>query len=174
MKRNGQLKEVLESDEFQKKGKHVIHLFMERLDAINDELSKAGGRHVICTKCGRLKSYKSTKKKMEKKGLEENFETALEKINDLIGVRAVCSDVESIYKIAEIMKHQKDICMIKQKDYIKKPKKSGYQSLHLIFAVPVDFSDGTRQMKIEVQLRTVEMDCWAALDHQIRYKSGEI
>ena len=101
---------------------------------------------------------------MQKKGLELNFNVALEKINDLIGVRAVCAYVDDIYQVAQMIKKQKDIRILKTKDYIQEPKASGYQSLHLILETAVPFQEDIQWIKIELQLRTAAMDYWANLD----------
>lgn len=124
-------------------------------------------------KTGRLKSYDSVCKKMQKKGLDMNFAQAVEKINDLIGVRAVCAYVDDIYKVADLIQKQQDIRIIKIKDYIKQPKKSGYQSLHLILEIAIPFQNEDQWVKLELQLRTAAMDYWANLDHQLRYKRGQ-
>lgn len=123
-------------------------------------------------KTGRLKEYDSVCKKMQKKGLELDFNIALERINDLIGVRAICAYVDDIYRVSELIEKQKDIRIVKVKDYIKQPKKSGYQSLHLILDVAIAFQKDTQWLRVELQLRTAAMDYWANLDHQLRYKRG--
>ena len=123
-------------------------------------------------KTWRLKSYDSVCKKMQKKGLDLNFDLALEKINDLIGVRAVCAYVDDIYKVADLIEKQQDIHILKIKDYVQQPKKSGYQSLHLILDVAIAFQKETQWIRLELQLRTAAMDYWANLDHQLRYKRG--
>lgn len=173
MEKNDRLKENLVDSEFSIKGECAISLLLTKLDIINIELSMAVGRNVIQMKSGRLKSYESTCKKLKKKGLDKNFSTAVTNINDLIGVRAICSYVDDIYKVAKILEKQKDIRILKKKDYIDSPKKSGYQSLHLIIEIPIAFQDGTQWMKVELQLRTAAMDYWANLDHQLRYKRGK-
>lgn len=173
MKENDRLKDNLVDSGFSVKGECAISLLLTKLDIINIELSTGIGRNVIQMKSGRLKSYESTCKKMKKKGLEKSFSAALENINDLIGVRAICSYVDDIYKVAEILEKQSDIQIIKVKDYIQEPKKSGYQSLHLILEIPILFQEGTQWMKVELQLRTAAMDYWANLDHQLRYKKGK-
>ena len=111
-------------------------------------------------------------KKCRKKDLELDFDVAVEKINDLIGVRAICSYVDDIYRVAELIEKQKDIRIVKIKDYVKQPKKSGYQSLHLILDVAIAFQKETQWIRLELQLRTAAMDYWANLDHQLRYKRG--
>lgn len=172
MKQRNQLRTELVDSEFSIKGECAISLMLTKLDIINTVLYMNLNRNVIQMKAGRLKSYDSVCKKLEKKGLDNSFSTALEKINDLIGVRAICAYVDDIYQVAELVEKQKDVRIIKVKDYIKNPKKSGYQSLHLILEVAIAFQNGIQWMKIELQLRTAAMDYWANLDHQLRYKRG--
>lgn len=172
VKKQDQLKEILTDSEFTMKGGCAISLLLTKLDIVNTILMIESGRSVIQQKTGRLKSYDSVCKKLEKKGLEPDFNIALEKINDLIGVRAICAYVDDIYKVAALIERQKDIRIIKTKDYIREPKKSGYQSLHLILEAAISFQSETQWIKIELQLRTAAMDYWASLDHQLRYKRG--
>lgn len=171
-KKNNKLKANLVNSDFSIKGECAISLLLTKLDIINIELSMELDRNVIQMKTGRMKSYESTCKKMDRKGIEKTFSNALEKVNDLIGVRAVCSYMDDIYRVAEIFSEQKDVKIVKVKDYIKNPKTSGYRSLHLIMEIPIGFQGGTQWMKAELQLRTAAMDYWANLDHQLRYKKG--
>ena len=168
-----QLKKKLVDSEFSIKGQCAISLLLTKLDIINTVLLMNMKRNVIQMKTGRLKSFDSVCKKLNKKGLDPDFDTAVERINDLIGVRAICAYVDDIYKVAELVERQKDIRIVKVKDYIKEPKKSGYQSLHLIVEIAIAFQNGTQWIKIELQLRTAAMDYWANLDHQLRYKKGK-
>ncbi|SCI04907.1 GTP pyrophosphokinase [Mediterraneibacter massiliensis] len=165
-----QLREFLTEGIFPVKGQCVIQLLLTKLEMIDMELSMVLGRNVIQAKSGRMKSYRSTCKKLEKKGLKQNIPTAVKKIHDLIGVRAVCYYVDDIYRIEKKLKEQSDIRITKVKDYIQKPKSSGYQSLHVILQVPIGGQKEVQWMDAELQLRTVEMDFWASLDHQLRYK----
>lgn len=167
------LREMLTDSEFSIKGQCAINLLLTKLEIINTVLLVSSGRNVIQMKNGRMKSFESVCKKMQKKGLEPEFATAVEKLNDLIGVRAICAYVDDIYRVAELVEKQKDIRIIKEKDYIKVPKKSGYQSLHLILEIAIAFQNGTQWIKMELQLRTAAMDYWANLDHQLRYKKGK-
>nr|WP_296007037.1 GTP pyrophosphokinase [uncultured Blautia sp.] len=167
------LKEKLNNKEFIAKSQCVIRLLMARLEIINMELSVNLKRDVIQSKTGRLKSYKSTCKKLNKKGLERSFSVAAENIHDLIGVRGVCSYVDDIYLVQKMLEEQQDINILKIKDYIKHPKESGYQSLHMILEVPLVFQGETQWIKAELQLRTAAMDYWANLDHQLRYKKED-
>ena len=168
-----QLKKKLVDSEFSIKGQCAISLLLTKLDIINTVLLMNMKRNVIQMKTGRLKSFDSVCKKMNKKGLDLDFDVAVDRINDLIGVRAICAYVDDIYKVAELVERQKDIRIVKVKDYIKEPKKSGYQSLHLIIEIAIAFQNGTQWIKIELQLRTAAMDYWANLDHQLRYKKGK-
>lgn len=167
------LREMLTDSEFSIKGQCAINLLLTKLDIINTVLLVSSGRNVIQMKNGRMKSYESVCKKLQKKGLEPEFEIAVERLNDLIGVRAICAYVDDIYRVAELVEKQKDIRIIKEKDYIKAPKKSGYQSLHLILEIAIAFQNGTQWIRMELQLRTAAMDYWANLDHQLRYKKGK-
>lgn len=170
LKKKEQLRRALTSETFCTKGKCAVSLMLAKLDIINTILTMKYQRNVIQMKTGRLKEYDSVYKKMQKKGLELNFNVALERINDLIGVRAVCAYVDDIYQVAELIKNQKDIRILKTKDYIQEPKASGYQSLHLILETAIPFQEDIQWIKIELQLRTAAMDYWANLDHQLRYK----
>lgn len=173
LKKKELLKNMLTDSEFSIKGQCAINLMMTKLDIINTFLLMKYKRNFIQMKTWRLKSYDSVCKKMQKKGLELNFDLALEKINDLIGVRAVCAYVDDIYKVADLIEKQQDIHILKIKDYVQQPKKSGYQSLHLILEIAFPFQKENQWIKLELQLRTAAMDYWANLDHQLRYKRGQ-
>ena len=173
IRRKENLQRMLTDSEFTVKGKCAISLMLTKLDIINTFLLMKYNRNIIQMKIGRVKGYDSVCKKLSKKGLELNSEIALEKINDLIGVRAICSYVDDIYRVAELLEKQKDIRIVKVKDYIKQPKKSGYQSLHMILDIAIAFQQETQWIRVELQLRTAAMDYWANLDHQLRYKRGK-
>ena len=168
LKKKELLKSMLTDSEFSIKGQCAINLMMTKLDIINTFLLMKYKRNFIQMKTWRLKSYDSVCK-----GLELNFDLALEKINDLIGVRAVCAYVDDIYKVADLIEKQQDIHILKIKDYVQQPKKSGYQSLHLILEIAIPFQKENQWIKLELQLRTAAMDYWANLDHQLRYKRGQ-
>ncbi len=170
MENETELLENLIDDRFCEKGTCAISLLLTRLELINIELQMKLNRRVIQMKTGRMKSYESTWKKLVKKGLEPDLLVAKKELNDLIGVRAVCAYVDDIYRVKEMIMRQSDIRILKEKDYIKVPKKSGYRSLHMILELPVEFDEQTQWIKMELQLRTAAMDYWANLDHQLRYK----
>lgn len=108
--------------------------------------------------------------KLNRKGLPFTVENAEANLYDVAGIRVVCSYVDDIYVLAEALAQQDDITVIRRKDYIRNPKPNGYRSYHMIVSVPVFFSDQTREMAVEVQIRTIAMDFWASLEHQLKYK----
>ena len=118
----------------------------------------------------RLKHPKSIIQKLRRYHLPVSIESAEENLHDIAGVRVICSFIDDIYTLAECFINQDDITLIEMKDYIKHPKDNGYRSLHLIVIVPVFFKHGKKEMKVEVQLRTIAMDFWANLEHRLRYK----
>lgn len=121
----------------------------------------------------RIKSPESILRKVRKKGFELSLSSIRENINDIAGIRIVCSFISDIYKISEMLEKQKDMRLIECKDYIRNPKPNGYQSLHLIVEVPVFMSDRIENVKVEVQIRTIGMDFWASLEHKIYYKCNK-
>ena len=112
----------------------------------------------------------SITEKLERKGLPFTLEAIEQNLNDVAGIRIICSFLEDVYTLAEALLKQDDITLIEKKDYIANPKSNGYRSLHLIVAVPIFLENEKRFMKVEIQLRTIAMDCWASLEHQLRYK----
>ena len=118
----------------------------------------------------RLKSMESLAEKVSRTGCEPNFDAVRERIRDIAGIRVVCTFVEDTYRVSQILLQQPDITLLDKKDYIANPKPNGYQSLHLIVAVPVFLSDRSIQVPVEVQIRTIAMDFWASIEHQIHYK----
>ncbi|MBO5239463.1 MAG: hypothetical protein J6B50_11925 [Lachnospiraceae bacterium] len=154
----------------------AISMVELKLQMIQEELAEETGRKMISHICSRIKSAESIRRKLLKKGYDVDFETAKEKLNDMIGVRATCFFEDDIYEIVKRLSTHKDVTVIKEKDYIKKPKSNGYHSFHLIVEVPVYSDSGCEQKRVEIQFRTVAMDFWAQLDYQLCYKremSGE-
>ena len=119
----------------------------------------------------RLKSPRSIIEKLERKGWPVSVESAEAHLNDIAGVRIVCNYIDDIYRLANMLVRQQDLELVCQKDYIRKPKPNGYRSLHLVLRVPVFLSSHTELVPVEVQIRTIAMDFWASLEHQLRYKS---
>lgn len=118
----------------------------------------------------RIKTPESIIKKMERKGLGITYNNLVNYINDVAGIRIICSFLPDIYRIVDMFEKSEDLKILEKKDYIKNPKKSGYSSYHLIVLVPVSFSNGTVDVKVEIQIRTIAMDFWASLEHKIKYK----
>ena len=120
----------------------------------------------------RLKSPQSMMKKLARKGLPQTLEAAEANLNDIAGIRIVCNYLDDIYRIAELLRRQRDVEFVHLRDYIQNPKESGYRSLHLVIRIPVFLSSHTELVPVEVQIRTIAMDFWASLEHQLRYKSN--
>ena len=120
----------------------------------------------------RLKSPQSMMKKLARKGLPQTLEAAEANLNDIAGVRIVCNYLDDIYRIADLLQRQRDVEFVHRRDYIENPKESGYRSLHLVIRIPVFLSSHTELVPVEVQIRTIAMDFWASLEHQLRYKSN--
>ncbi len=120
----------------------------------------------------RVKGYDSIIRKVIKKNIPRDLASIEENIHDIAGVRVVCSFVDDIYRLANCLLQQDDITLISKKDYIKNPKPSGYRSLHLIISVPIYLENEKKDVKVEVQLRTIAMDFWASLEHKLKYKKN--
>ena len=119
----------------------------------------------------RLKSPESILKKAISKDIPVTERSLEENIHDIAGIRVICNYVDDVYKVAQLLTNQDDIQLIEMKDYIQNPKESGYMSLHLVLEVPIFLSEGPKPIHVEVQLRTIAMDFWASLEHQLKYKT---
>ncbi|MCM1528464.1 MAG: GTP pyrophosphokinase family protein [Alistipes sp.] len=150
----------------------VIMEIETKFRVLNEQLSLEYDRNPIESIKTRLKSWDGIIKKVRNKNLPFNLSAVEENINDIAGIRVICSFQEDIYKLADSLLRQDDVKLIRMKDYIANPKKNGYRSLHLIVEVPIFLQNETRLMKAEVQLRTIAMDFWASLDHKLRYKKN--
>ena len=150
-----------------------------KLQVLNDEFSMTKNRNPIEFVKTRIKQPDSIATKLKKKGYPITVESVRQHLNDVAGGGGICSFfydalicsfIDDIYKVADMLSAQDDVVLIKTKDYIKKPKMNGYRSLHLIVEVPVFFSDHKENMRVEIQIRTIAMDFWASLEHQVKYK----
>lgn len=141
-----------------------------KFEVLETEFKVRYQRNPIAAIQTRLKSSSSIVEKMIRKGIPFSLENLEAEIHDLAGIRVICSYVDDIYALAEALTSQDDITLVERKDYISSPKPNGYRSLHLIVSVPVFFSQQTRQIRVEVQIRTIAMDFWASLEHQMKYK----
>ena len=141
-----------------------------KLEILNDEFQHVHKYNPIEHIKARMKSPESIVKKLKKHGYDSTIENMVEYVNDIAGVRVICSFTSDIYRIAEMISAQNDIKVISVKDYLKAPKESGYQSYHMLVELPIFLSNKTVDVKVELQIRTVAMDFWASLEHKIRYK----
>ena len=149
----------------------AIHMIETKLEIIDSEFQSNFSRNPIHNISSRLKSPESIANKLIKKGIPITAESILSNLHDIAGVRVICHYIEDIYQIAHYLSMHDDIRIIKQKDYIQNPKPSGYRSLHLIVTVPVYLSTGKKVVPVEIQIRTIAMDFWASLEHQLKYKT---
>ncbi len=141
-----------------------------KFKVLNEEFSLEHDRNPISSIKTRIKSFDSITEKLERKELSFEVDSVEKYINDVAGIRVICTFPEDVYLLADALLKQDDIMLIRRKDYIAEPKENGYRSLHLIVAVPIYLANEKRLMKVEIQLRTLAMDFWASLEHQLRYK----
>ena len=151
---------------------YAIKEVRTKLEILNEELAFKTKRNPIESIESRVKKPASIIEKLRRRNFPVSVESVFENLHDVAGVRVICSFIDDIYDVAEMFLSQDDITLIEKKDYIQNPKSNGYRSLHLIIEVPVFLSDRTLNMKVEVQIRTMAMDFWAALEHQANYKNG--
>lgn len=141
-----------------------------KFKVLNIEFNGKFDRNPIESIKTRLKSPKSIVEKMGRIGVPVSAANIEKELSDVAGVRVICSFVDDIYRLADMLALQDDVYILKTKDYIKNPKPSGYRSLHLIVETPIFLSNEKRFMRVEIQLRTIAMDFWASLEHKLRYK----
>lgn len=150
----------------------AIREMRTKLEVLNDELSIHHQRNPIEFITSRVKKPLSIVEKLHRYGVPVSVESVEKNLNDVAGVRVICSFIDDIYTVADMLLRQDDITLIKKKDYIEHPKDNGYRSLHLIIEIPVFFSNQKKNMRVEVQIRTIAMDFWASVDHQLKYKQN--
>lgn len=141
-----------------------------KMEILNDEFQRVHRYNPIEHIKARIKSSESIVKKLKRYGYESTIENMITYVNDIAGIRIICSFTSDIYRIADMVANQKDIKVLSNKDYITYPKASGYKSYHMILSVPVYLSDRIEETKVEMQIRTVAMDFWASLEHKMHYK----
>lgn len=141
-----------------------------KLTILNDELSLGNRKNPIQFIKSRVKKPLSIVNKLEKLEKEISVDSIMNCLNDVAGIRVICSFIDDVYKISDMLTKQDDIRLIEIKDYIKNPKANGYRSYHMIIEIPVFFSDSKRWIRVEIQIRTVAMDFWASLEHELKYK----
>ena len=141
-----------------------------KLEILNDEFQHIHQYNPIEHIKSRVKTSESIVRKLKRRGYESTLENMQKYINDIAGIRVICSFTSDIYRVAEMLANQSDVKVLSIKDYIKNPKDSGYKSYHMIVSVPIYLSDSVIDTKVEVQIRTVAMDFWASLEHKMNYK----
>lgn len=141
-----------------------------KLEILNDEFQHVHQYNPIEHIKTRVKTPESIVKKLRKYGYEISIENMVKYVNDIAGVRLICSFTSDIYQLAEMIGNQSDLKVLSIKDYIKNPKESGYKSYHMLVSVPIYLSDSVVDTKVEIQIRTIAMDFWASLEHKIYYK----
>ena len=140
-----------------------------KLKVLNEEFSLKHDRNPINSIKSRLKSFSSIREKLQREGIMATPDQIEKNLNDIAGVRVICSFLDDVYDIAEALLKQDDIRIIRVKDYIKNPKPNGYRSLHLIIEIPIFLQHEKHMVKVEIQLRTIAQDFWASLEHHMRY-----
>ena len=141
-----------------------------KLNVLNEEFSLRHDRNPISDIKSRIKRPESIREKLLRKEVPLTFDSLEENLSDVAGVRVICSFTADVYMIAEALLSQDDVTLLERKDYIENPKENGYRSLHLVVSVPIFLEHEKRPMRVEIQLRTIAMDVWASLEHQLRYK----
>ena len=149
----------------------AIREIQTKLEILNDEFKTKNQRNPIHSILTRVKGPASIFDKMQRKGFEVSIQSIVNNLNDVAGVRVVCPFISDIYAVANMLISQDDVEVMEVKDYIKNPKPNGYRSLHYVVIIPIYLSSGKEYMKVEVQIRTIAMNFWASLEHQLHYKS---
>ena len=144
-----------------------------KLEILNDEFQHVHQYNPIEHIKSRIKTPESIVRKLKRRGYESTVENMVKYVNDIAGIRVICSFSSDIYQIANMLASQSDIKVLSIKDYIYAPKESGYKSYHMIVTVPIFLSNGPVETKVEIQIRTVAMDFWASLEHKINYKFSD-
>ena len=149
----------------------AIRQVQTKLEILDDEFQMRHQRNPIHHMQSRMKSIQSITEKLRRKQAELTIESAVANLTDIAGVRVICSYVQDVYAVANLLTCQDDVHLVRCRDYIQTPKENGYRSLHLIIEVPVFLKEGRVMVPVEVQIRTIAMDFWASLEHSLRYKA---
>ncbi|HVW44400.1 MAG TPA: GTP pyrophosphokinase family protein [Amycolatopsis sp.] len=150
--------------------KFAVEELMTKLRILSEEFDFAHQHDPIEHIASRVKQPAAIVRKLRRKGLEPTIDAVREQIEDVAGIRVVCPFVPDVYMVAGMLGRQDDVEIVKTKDYIAEPKPNGYRSLHLIVRIPVFLSDRVEKVKVEIQMRTIAMDFWAAVEHKLFYK----
>lgn len=172
--------EITSPEKFIKNTDHYNSLMMRyrcaireirtKLEVLDDEFSIKYNRNPISSIKSRIKTPLSIYNKLQRLGYDFTERNIEEQLNDVAGIRVICSFIDDIYVVAKLLAEQDDITVLRIKDYIQNPKENGYRSYHMIVEIPVFFAEGKTPMRAEIQIRTIAMDFWASLEHKIYYK----
>ena len=145
-----------------------------KLEILDDEFQARHKRNPIHHMQTRMKSIQSMMETLRRRNESVSISSAVENLMDIAGVRVICSYIEDIYTVADLLTSQDDVKVIRVRDYIREPKANGYRSLHLVIEIPVFLAEGRVMVPVEVQIRTIAMDFWASLEHSLRYKGDGV
>ena len=151
----------------------AIREIQTKLENLDDEFQMKHRRNPIHHMQSRMKTIRSIMEKLQRKHLQQSITSAVDNLTDIAGIRVICSYLQDVYTVADLLTSQDDVHVVKVRDYIKSPKSNGYRSLHLVVEVPVYLSEGRLAVPVEVQIRTIAMDFWATLEHSLRYKAQD-
>ena len=151
----------------------AIREVQTKLENLDDEFQMKHKRNPIHHMQSRMKTIRSIMEKLQRKHLQQSITSAVDNLTDIAGIRVICSYLQDVYTVADLLTSQDDVHVVKVRDYIKHPKSNGYRSLHLVVEVPVYLSEGRLAVPVEVQIRTIAMDFWATLEHSLRYKARD-
>ena len=151
----------------------AIRQVQTKLENLDDEFQMKHRRNPIHHMQSRMKTIRSMMEKLQRKNLQRSIASAVGNLTDIAGIRVICSYLQDVYTVADLLTSQDDVHVVKVRDYIKHPKSNGYRSLHLVVEVPVYLSEGRLAVPVEVQIRTIAMDFWATLEHSLRYKARD-
>lgn len=165
------LDRLFQFEELMIKYRSAIREITTKLEILNDELSSSTKQNPIESIQSRIKRPQSIAQKLQRNQQPVTVESIARNLNDVAGIRVICPFINDIYAVEKMLLQQDDVRLISRKDYIRSPKESGYRSLHLVVEIPVFFSMRKENIRVEIQIRTVAMDFWASLEHQIRYKN---
>ena len=150
----------------------AIREVQTKLEILDEEFQMKHRRNPIHHMHSRMKTIDSMMDKLRRKGKELSIESAATHLTDIAGIRVICSYVQDVYTVANLLTSQDDVHLVRVRDYIQTPKENGYRSLHMVVEVPVFLAEGRVMVPVEVQIRTIAMDFWASLEHSLRYKAS--
>ena len=165
------LPHIIQFQELMNRYESAIKEVNTKLEILKNDFRIRSKRDCICTIQTRLKTPVSILKKLNRRGIPISLDSIRNELNDVAGIRVICSFIDDIYMLSEKLSSQDDIVVVEIKDYIRNPKPNGYRSYHMVVEVPVFFADTKENIRVEIQIRTVAMDFWASLEHDIKYKN---